>query len=104
MVRLVRSPRAKRDIADVLRYTRERWGDDQAVKYRELIRRALQAIGTDPECGTRRFTTLPGVLAYHIARPGQKARHLFFYRVAPGGEIEIIRFLHDSMDFVRHLP
>jgi plasmid stabilization system protein ParE len=29
---------------------------------------------------------------------------LLLYRVAPGRIIEIVRILHDGMDFRRHLP
>lgn len=82
MVRIVRSPLAKRDIADVLRFTVERWGKAQARVYRQLIVDALGAIAADPTCA---------------------ARHLVFYRVTAAGVVEIIRFLHDAMDFDRHL-
>lgn len=104
MARVVRSPRAKQDIADVLRYTKDRWGQGQARKYRELIRAALKAIAADPECGTQRFTVRPDVWGYHIKQPDQNARHIVFYRIARSGTVEIVRLLHDSMDFGRHLP
>jgi toxin ParE1/3/4 len=104
MARVVRSPRAKQDIAEVLRYTKERWGQAQARKYRELIREALKAIAADPDCGSQRFTARRDVRGYHIKQPGQNARHILFYRFGRSGAVEIIRLLHDSMDFDRHLP
>ena len=37
-------------------------------------------------------------------RPGRAARHIVFYRVSSAGVVQVVRFLHDSMDFDRHLP
>ena len=103
MVRIVRSSRAKADITGVLRYTKERWGEAKAREYRELIRDALNAIADDPTSGKLRVEARPGVLSYHIKQPAKNARHVIFYRVASDGVIELIRVLHDSMDFERHL-
>ncbi|CAN5891180.1 type II toxin-antitoxin system RelE/ParE family toxin [soil metagenome] len=103
MARVFRSPRARRDIADVLEYTRDRWGKAQAREYRDLIGDALRAIAADARCGKARGTR-PRILSYHIKQPGRDARHIVFYRVTGAGSIEIIRFLHDSMDFDQHLP
>jgi toxin ParE1/3/4 len=103
MARVVRSPRARHDIAEVLRYTRNRWGKGQAREYRDLIAAALKAIAADPSCGKHRGTR-PGILGYHIQQPGRAARHIVFYRVSSAGVVQVVRFLHDSMDFDRHLP
>jgi toxin ParE1/3/4 len=102
MVRVFRSPLARRDIVDVLKYTRERWGKDQAWEYRNLIREALNAIAAEPQRGKVRGTR-PGILSYHIKQPGRDARHIVFYRVSGAGTLEIVRLLHDSMDFDEHL-
>src|SRR3954452_12075590 len=37
LMRVIRSPQASRDIIDVLRYTKERWGIHQAREYRGLL-------------------------------------------------------------------
>ena len=104
MARLIRSALAKQDIAEVLQYTRQHWGEDKAREYRDLIREALGVIASDPQRGRPRGEVRPGILGYPIAQPGRNARHILFYRVGPTGEVEIVRFLHDSMDFDRHLP
>jgi toxin ParE1/3/4 len=103
MARLIRSPRAKRDIVEVLEYTKSRWGLDQARAYGELIREALVAVVNDPSCGRNRDDVRPGILAYHISQRGRPARHIVFYRIGAGGAVEIVRLLHDAMDFERHL-
>lgn len=104
MARIVRSPLAKRDILEILQFTKERWGIDQAREYSALIREALVAIGTDPSRGKARDDILPGIFAHHISQRGRPARHIVFYRILSKETVEIIRLLHDAMDFVRHLP
>ena len=104
MARIVRSPRAKHDILVVLQFTKERWGINQAREYSALIREALVAIGTDPSLGKARDDILPGIFAHHISQRGRPARHIVFYRIRSKGTVEVIRLLHDAMDFVRHLP
>jgi toxin ParE1/3/4 len=104
MARIVRSARAKLDILDVLRFTRERWGINQAREYSALIREALATIGADPSCGKRRDDLLPGIFAHYISQRGRPARHIVFYRMRSQGTVEIIRLLHDAMDFARHIP
>jgi toxin ParE1/3/4 len=101
MTRVILSPRARRDLAEVFTYTRDRWGAPKAREYAELTRQALVAIAKDPRCGKPREDIRPGVLAFHITRP---ARHILFYRIDATGTVEVIRFLHDAMDFARHLP
>lgn len=56
MARVFRSPLARRDIVEVLRYTRDRWGKEQAREYRNLIREALNAIAAEPQLGKVRGT------------------------------------------------
>ncbi|HEU4410579.1 MAG TPA: type II toxin-antitoxin system RelE/ParE family toxin [Polyangiaceae bacterium] len=106
MARVVYSPRAKRDITEVLEYTRERWGKEQAREYGELIRAALRAVAATPRRGKPRPALGPGLFAYHIGQPGRPARHVLFYRVGADATdaVEIVRLLHDAMDFGRHLP
>lgn len=104
MARVIRSPQAKRDIVEVLEYTRERWGKAQAREYGELIREALVAIAGDPTRGLPRDDVRSGVLAYHIKQRGRPARHIIFYRLGPTGTVEVVRVLHDAMDFEQHLP
>ena len=104
MASVSRSPRAKKDIKDVLAYTKEKWGPAKAWEYGELIQEALEAIAADPYCGKPKSAVHAGIFGYHIRQPGRNARHIIFYRIGAGGTVEIVRFLHDSMDFDQHLP
>lgn len=103
MARLIRSPLAQRDIIKVLKYTKEHWGNVQACEYRQLINDALVAIASYPQRGRSYSSVRPNILAYPIRQPGRPARHILFYRIARTGTVEIVRFLHEAMDFDEHL-
>jgi toxin ParE1/3/4 len=104
VARVIRAPRAKQDIVEVIEYTRERWGNAQARAYGQLIKDALAVIATDPHRGKSRSAARPDILAFHIRQPGRPARHVLFYRIGATGTVEVIRFLYDAMDFERYLP
>jgi plasmid stabilization system protein ParE len=93
MADIIRSPRAKKDIREVLAITKDKFGKLQARKYSELIEAALEAIAEKPERGKVRIETRPGIVSYHIKQPGRDARHIFFYRIAADGTVEIVRLL-----------
>jgi toxin ParE1/3/4 len=104
MARLVRSALFKRDLIDVLAYTKERWGLVQARSYGALVQDALVAIARDAECGKPRDDVRAGLRALHIRQAGRPARHIIFYKVRSPDVIDIVRLLHDGMDFARHVP
>ena len=91
-------------IDEVKGFTEERFGPSKRLEYEDLIDEALLAIASNPWQGKKRSAARPDALAYHIKQPGRNARHLFFYRVSRGDVVQILAFLHDSMDFDRHLP
>lgn len=103
MARIVRSPRAKRDLVEALEFTTQRWGADQARRYADLIEEALETIAAHPERGKPRDEIRAGIRSLHIGQPGRPARHVLFYRISSTGDVEIIRSLHDAMDFGQHL-
>lgn len=103
MARIVRSPLAKRDIVDIIAFTKRRWGADQARTYGALITDALSAIASNPAVGRPRDDIRPGLRSYHVGRRGRPARHVVFY-IVDGGKVQIARVLHDAMDFAQHLP
>ena len=102
MPTVVLAPRAEAQIADVLVFTYEQFGEAKYAEYRELIDLALETLETTPTAGKRRSDIHPEAWTYHIARPARKARHLFLYRIR--GSVEIARFLYDAMDLPRQRP
>jgi len=103
MPKLIRTGAARRDVRDVLAYTRKQWGAAKYWEYRDLLRQALDEILADPSCGKPLTPAFQGILGYHIGKPGRKARHVVCYRVTSEGDVELVRFLYDGMDFGRHL-
>ncbi|HEX3473511.1 MAG TPA: type II toxin-antitoxin system RelE/ParE family toxin [Kofleriaceae bacterium] len=99
---MIRSPQASRDIIEVLAYTKKRWGIAQAREYRKLLKEAVEVIAKDPGRGKPRDDVRLGIRAFHISQRGRPARHILFYRLG-ASTLEIVRFLHDAMDFGHHL-
>ena len=90
------TPVADSDLQEIWEYTENRWGVEQADNYLQTLERRMAYLARYPNRGKRR-KELPGSpLNYH------EEKHVIFYRPLKTG-IEIIRILHDSMDFPRHL-
>lgn len=89
-----------------LAWTRERFGEIQANRYLDTIRAAIRELHGGPEIlGTKdRSEIAPGLRSLHIGRNGRRGRHVLLFRVEGPDIIDILRLLHDSMDFARHLP
>ena len=103
MAQIHLSEQADSDIDEILRFTKRRWGNLKFWEYFDLIQDALTEIAKDPACGRSRSEARPNVLAHHIKQAGRNARHVVFYVVVEG-QVFVLRVLHDSMDFDRHLP
>jgi toxin ParE1/3/4 len=96
MTRFVVSPRAPADLRVIWEFTERRWNEEQAEKYNMQIERIIALVAVDPRRGQR----CKGRGGFFMYPAGS---HLVFYkRVADG--IDIVRILHASMDFKRHLP
>lgn len=95
MTNLTFTPAAISDLDKIWDYTAEHWGIDQAERYTDDIHTACYELSEGIKVG-RSANILDNYLKYSIGR------HLVFFRKFETG-IEIIRILHQSMDFERHL-
>lgn len=97
---------ALKDYQDILAWTLDRFGAQQARVYAQVIESAFQDLrqGSDvvglrwrPELGAR-------IASLHVARNGYKGRHLIIFSLTSEDEavIRVLRLLHDSMDLQRH--
>jgi toxin ParE1/3/4 len=114
--RVVLSPLASSDIRAALIWSRERFGERAAARYRDLLKQALRDIAADPERpGSRERPDLAGgIRTYHVAysrdharaglRVVKKPRHVLVYRRRGDDAINVVRVLHDARDLERHLP
>lgn len=88
------TPSAEDDIRQIIRYTVDRWGIEQAIKYEGLLESCFSKIGKE-EVFSRRFTKHPNLYVV----PCQH-HFVFFLKKKP---VEIIAVLHERMDFIARL-
>ncbi len=96
MKRFTLSPRAQADIEEIWDYTVEHWNVEQAEVYLRKIKAAVEAVADDPRLGRPCDEVRAGYRKYPAGS------HLLFYRIMEGG-VDIVRVLHQRMDFERHL-
>ena len=96
MSQVVLSPKAKSDLSDIWDYTFSKWGMDQAEKYVRGLWAAMQALALGASVSADIGDVRKG---YRKARFGS---HVIFFKLTGNG-IDVIRILHQRMDFERHL-
>jgi toxin ParE1/3/4 len=89
------TPIARSDLIDISRYTDKKWGRPQRFKYVKQLKDRFSYLADNPHIGRKRGEIFGSHYSYH------EGRHVIFYRITSEG-IEILRVLHDSMDFPRH--
>jgi toxin ParE1/3/4 len=91
------SNKAVDDLDSIWLFTMETWSEEQADHYYHELIIACQEIANHPTCLDREYKKImPGLFAHHINK------HLIFYIQVEDG-VEIVRILHERMDFGRHL-
>jgi toxin ParE1/3/4 len=100
---------ASSDYADILSWTRQRYGRAQAVAYKKLLDRVIEMVAADPNhIGSRARPQFgAGFRSIHAGLAASRrsaARHVVMYRTAPDDVVEIVRIFHDAMEISRHLP
>lgn len=96
MTHYVLRPRAQRDIEDIWDYSAATWSVAQAEVYVRQIQQCLETLATDPRLGRKCDEIRAGYRKYPAGL------HVVFYRIVDGG-IDIVRILHQRMDFEQHL-
>lgn len=86
------SPKARADLRDISRYTDQNWGRKQRFDYIKQLEDRFSYLAEKPQMGRKRLEVIGAPYSYH------EGRH---YRTIADG-IEILRVLHDAMDFPRH--
>ncbi|MFT4195795.1 type II toxin-antitoxin system RelE/ParE family toxin [Ottowia sp.] len=96
---------ARQDRTAIIRWTIQHFGVNQAETYAETIALALAALCNGPDSvGIKKRDDLGnGIHTLHVARNGRKGRHFIVFRIGDPQTIEVLRLLHDSMDFAAHL-
>jgi toxin ParE1/3/4 len=95
---------AEVDLISIKIWTTEKFGAPQAAKYLKAIASALEdlILGPEPIGSKSREDIGPNIRSLHVQRKGYKGRHLLVFKEAKNQTIEVLRFLHDSMDVTHH--
>lgn len=96
MSQVVLSPKAKSDLSEIWDYTLSEWGIDQAEKYVRDLWEAMQQQACDSSTSIDISDVRNG---YRKAFSGS---HVIFFKLTGDG-IDVVRILHQRMDFERHL-
>lgn len=105
------SDTARQDIADILRWSEDKFGAEAADRYALLLSRALDDIAKDPRLpgAKQREDLQEDVFTYHLffSRLSQEnevksPRHFVVYR-SDKQYVDVLRVLHESRDLVRHV-
>lgn len=96
MTRYVLRPLAKRDIAKIWDYSCEKWGATQAETYLRQIQATFDILVLNPRLGRTCDHIRTGYFK-HTA-----GSHVIFHKIA-NADIEVVRILHEQMDFIRQL-
>lgn len=96
MKRIKFAKQASLDIDDMYLYGLINFGEDQADLYSEKIQNGLKTIQANPEIGRLVSKVNPAIRRFDFER------HVIFYDINDDA-ILIVRIIHCSMDFVKHL-
>ena len=94
---VVFSPKAKTDLSQVWNYTYTQWGVEQAENY---VRDLWAVIGDLINDVTKSVDIGDVRRGYRKVRAGS---HVIFFKVTNDGVVDVVRILHQKMDFNRHL-
>lgn len=90
--------KALEDLASIWNYTFDRWSEQQADQYYNLLIASCDIIAQKPELlGKKYYEILEGLLGFKVKK------HILFYRIMSSGKVEIIRILHERMDIQSRL-
>lgn len=96
---------AEQDYIDIIRWTVQNFGEHQAKTYSLTLNLALATLEKSPNIiGAKQREELGArIYTLHVVRNGKKGRHIIVFCASEGNTIEVLRLLHDSMDFESHL-
>jgi toxin ParE1/3/4 len=90
------TPAARRDLSEIWDYTERRWDPQQAEKYANEIRAAVERVAEDPRRGRAVDEVRDGYRMFAVGS------HLIFF-IEGADDITVVRILHQRMDPNRHL-
>jgi len=96
---IIFSSDAIQDLINIANYTLDNWGLAQALKYNKKLENAYQKIRQNP---THTLTKARPDIRQNV-RTLNVGKHVIIYHLKNAATVEIVRILHQSMDYKRHL-
>lgn len=84
--------KAVADLTQIWNYTFDKWSENQADKYYQMLLDNCNEVAFNPDLGLTYFIVSENLLGFRAGR------YIIFYRRIEEGEIEIVRILHEQMD------
>lgn len=85
------------DLSTIWEYTFYKWSETQADHYYTNLKLALIKLSQQPTLGKPYPEITPHLFGYRVGK------HILFYQITSDQKIEVIRILHERMDFKRRL-
>ncbi len=89
-------PKAEQDLEKIYEYSVQEFGIERAAQYIRDLNDAFNRLASDSSLGRNYDFVRPNLLAFNIVS------HVIFFKPSSFG-ITILRVLHRSMDYGRHL-
>lgn len=93
MAKVILRQEAINDLSDIWDYTVQKWSENQADKYYETIKFACEKIEKNQNIGK----IYPEISNYLLGL--KSGKHIIFYHLISEDEVEVIRILHERMEF-----
>ncbi len=98
MAKIRLSRKAIADLDGIWEYIVQTWSEDQAVIYYRQIYTSIQSLDRLHTFLEKKYDVIkPGLLGFKVGH------HIVFYKKIEDGSIQVVRILHEKMDYQRHL-
>jgi len=97
MKRFTLTPAARADLAEIWRYTADRWSEEQAERYTSEIIDACDDLAAHRRRGRSIDDVRRGYFKLAVGT------HFLIHRLTPGDNVDIVRILHQRMDVADRL-
>ena len=84
--------KAVEDLAEIWNYTIDKWSENQADHYYQMLLDSCQNIATGRVIGKNYDGIFKSLLGIRVGK------HIVFYRKIASDAVEIVRILHEQMD------
>ena len=89
-------PKAEKDLENIYEYSYQEFGSARADQYIRDLDAAFHMLADEPSLGSDYGHVRPDLMAYRVVS------HVVFFKSSVYG-VTILRVLHKSMDYGRHL-